>query len=136
MAQIAKNDPKPIGWDKDGAKEEKPAEKKKEGPAYEPKKTSGFVPSKDSLAAMSLEGSVEASQPAQTVNPKYSQVALDVEGERAAARPAWQAQVPKLPLDKLALDSKSVGRERQPKPEPVLPDEPPLEPAKRGAESI
>ena len=58
---------------------------------------------------------------------------MDVAGEKEAARPAWG--VPKLDLDKV-LESKSVGRERKPKPAPVMPEGPPLEPAKRGQESI
>ena len=69
---MKQNDPKPLGEDGRPKSEAVTENKnKKEEIKYEAKKTSSFVPSKDSAIAMSLEGSKKGSLPAQSMNPKY-----------------------------------------------------------------
>jgi len=133
IEEIQKNDPKPLN--EKAKAEEQPTAPKKAGVPYAAKTGSSFVPSRESAMAISLEDSKMGSIPAQSMNPKYQAVPLDVAGEKGAARPAWQQQVPKLDMDKV-LESKSVGKPRNPKPAPPMPAQPPLEPVKKYQESI
>lgn len=90
IEEIQKNDPKPLNGK--AKEDEQPAAPKKAGVPYVAKAgTSSFIPSRESAIAISLEESKMGmgSIPAQSANPKYQPVPLDVAGEKGAARPAW-----------------------------------------------
>ena len=79
---------------------------------------------------MLLEQSEMPKPGAESMHPKYQAAALDVRGEELARMEAWErARAEQI------MESKSVGKPLKVR-EPRMPQAGPLEPAKRGTDSI